>query len=462
MKKVCVVIITIIALISCKEQNANGPMILSGKIANPKTDSVVILDQANSIIQTIKLNKSDNTFADTFRIDKGFYNLLHGPERTSIFLAPGFDLNMELDTKSFDESLIYKGKGANENNYLAREFLFEESADMRKLNTASYLFSLDEKNYLKLADSVNNLRVTRLKNSGVGFDKDFEFWQLNNYELRKLYLLSSYELSYQFFSQNKDFKVSDQFPDPFKSLDINDEKLLMSPYYLGLIESYIFQKATASVKNNSSADRNLEVMNIVGNELKNQKVRENMARQLSRTMLDNTKELDKVYEKLTGFISDKKLLGDLKVMYEKHKKIEKGNLSPDFSFFDINNQPVTLASLKGKLVYLDIWATWCTPCLVEMPALKQLEADLNNYNIQFISIGMNDNRERWQKMIKEKELGGIHIYARDDSTTFFDDFLVGGIPRYILLDKNGNIIDPSAKRPTDPKLKEELLSLLQN
>jgi len=166
------------------------------------------------------------------------------------------------------------------------------------------------------------------------------------------------------------------------------------------------------------------------------------------------------YQKLSAFIKDEDLQKEMKTTYENLKKIREGAPSPDFSLLDINKQTVSPASLRGKTVYINIWATWCAPCMAEIPALKQLQNDLKDKNIQFVSICMNDSRERCLKTIKDKELKGVQIFAKSDSTKFYKDFSVIGIPRFIILDKNGIIYDHSALPPSSPKLKEELLKIL--
>ncbi len=96
------------------------------------------------------------------------------------------------------------------------------------------------------------------------------------------------------------------------------------------------------------------------------------------------------------------------------------------------------------------------PCIKEIPSLKQIEEYFEGKDIYFVSICKSDTKERWKKMIEEKELGGIQLFAKDENISFFNDYLVQGIPRFILIDKDGKIIDGNAKRPSNPKLKEEI------
>ncbi|GFD91627.1 hypothetical protein KUL156_53720 [Alteromonas sp. KUL156] len=143
------------------------------------------------------------------------------------------------------------------------------------------------------------------------------------------------------------------------------------------------------------------------------------------------------------------------------KKLAKGAESPKFVNYENNAGGTTsLDDLKGKYVYIDLWATWCQPCKNEIPFLKKVEEKYHNKNIEFVSISVDRQKdyETWKKMIVDKELSGVQLYAKEDKA-FMDAYRVSGIPRFILLDPEGKIIDSNAPRPSNPKLVELFESL---
>nr|WP_299031184.1 TlpA disulfide reductase family protein [uncultured Tenacibaculum sp.] len=143
------------------------------------------------------------------------------------------------------------------------------------------------------------------------------------------------------------------------------------------------------------------------------------------------------------------------------KNLAKGMASPKFVDYENNAGGTTsLDDLKGKYVYIDLWATWCQPCKNEIPFLKKVEAKYHNKNIEFVSISVDRQKdyETWKKMIVDKELSGVQLYAKEDKS-FMDAYRVSGIPRFILLDPEGNIVDSNAPRPSNPKLVELFESL---
>jgi thiol-disulfide isomerase/thioredoxin len=210
------------------------------------------------------------------------------------------------------------------------------------------------------------------------------------------------------------------------------------------------------LNDNDSTDFYLTYLDIIEKKISNKKLLQALSYDVGRYRLYHTKELDKVYDKLKYFIKDTAYLNEIEPKYKMLKKIERGAVSPSFSLNDINGELVSLEDLKGQIVYIDIWSTTCLPCMAEIPYLKELQGVFKNEEIKFVSINVIDSLEHWEKTVKEKQLGGILLHVPGRKNSFLTDYLVRGIPRFILLDKDGKIIDSSAKRPSDPKLKEQL------
>jgi thiol-disulfide isomerase/thioredoxin len=123
-----------------------------------------------------------------------------------------------------------------------------------------------------------------------------------------------------------------------------------------------------------------------------------------------------------------------------------------------------MEDLKGSYAYLDIWATWRGPCIREIPYFKDLEKKYKDSNIQFVSISIDpiDDLNKWKNFVSKKNLGGIQLYAEGDwKSSIITDYAIEGIPRFILIDPEGNIVSADAMRPSDPKLVALLDELIQ-
>lgn len=139
-------------------------------------------------------------------------------------------------------------------------------------------------------------------------------------------------------------------------------------------------------------------------------------------------------------------------------KYKPGTPSPDFKFKDADGKEFSLRDFRGKYVYIDVWATWCDPCREEIPYLQDLEKMMRGKKITFVSISWDRNRQSWLNMLKAEKLGGIQLhYGGDD--TFLNEYGILYIPRFILLDKKGRVVNAFMTRPSDPKTEETLRNL---
>jgi thiol-disulfide isomerase/thioredoxin len=148
---------------------------------------------------------------------------------------------------------------------------------------------------------------------------------------------------------------------------------------------------------------------------------------------------------------------------QKNKKLNNSK-APTFDFVNYAGGKTKLEDLKGKYVYIDVWATWCGPCRAEIPSLQKIEEKYQGKKIAFVSMSVDAEKdfEKWKTFVKEKSLGGIQLYAdKSWNSDFTKAFAINSIPRFILIDPNGNVLDADAARPSNPKLQEQLDKLLQ-
>ena len=152
------------------------------------------------------------------------------------------------------------------------------------------------------------------------------------------------------------------------------------------------------------------------------------------------------------------LLSFVTVNAQEKKELKEGDQAPTFKYLDINGKEVSLSDLKGKYVYIDVWATWCGPCQYELPHLKELEKKMHGKKIVFVSISCDKDKAAWEKMVKEQGLGGVQLHNGGDRE-FMTAFGIRGIHRFILLDKEGKIVNPNMTRPSNPETEKTLKAL---
>ncbi len=165
------------------------------------------------------------------------------------------------------------------------------------------------------------------------------------------------------------------------------------------------------------------------------------------------------YEIFKEFATNEQYLNEINAEIAEYDKLLPGQPSVNWAFPDINGNTVKLSDFKGKYVYIDVWATWCRPCLMETPALRNLMEQYADKNIQFVQISVDEDREAWAKMVTEKNMGGAQLHAGSWDNEICKFFKINGIPRFILIDTEGNIVNSNAARPSDENITEELNKL---
>ena len=117
-----------------------------------------------------------------------------------------------------------------------------------------------------------------------------------------------------------------------------------------------------------------------------------------------------------------------------------------------------MSDFRGKFVYIDVWATWCGPCRAELPHLEKLQEHFReNENIVFVSVSVDNTKDPWEKMVKEKKLKGVQLFAKGRKSSISKEYMINSIPRFLLIDTDGKIIDSNAPRPSG-----EIKEILEN
>ena len=163
------------------------------------------------------------------------------------------------------------------------------------------------------------------------------------------------------------------------------------------------------------------------------------------------------YKRITGDLMPEQVVG--------MRGISVDSSSYELPLETIKGQSTTLEDVltesRGKLVYVDLWASWCAPCLAQIPFAKELHRRLSGYNIQFIYISVDTNHMNWERKVRENAdvLKESYRITNPDAV-FLKDIRLNSIPRYLIFDTYGSLIDPDAIRPSDETVFDKLIALL--
>jgi thiol-disulfide isomerase/thioredoxin/predicted ester cyclase len=385
---------------ACTETDPNL-VTITGEITNPIGESVTFSNQDTSYSTTANAN---GTFTISFNLDSATYlRFEHGPEGTAMYVYPGDKINLTIDTELFDETIEYKGSMSS--SYLAKKYLIEEENDF--FGEVYYMSNAEE--YKAYLDSYKSSVINEfsditdsifINNEITGIDKDIDYFvgrqeKLSEYSLDvKTYMWETKEIA-----RNFNFYTA---LDSLNSTDFNNMAEQYSAAFQTLLNNVTDAEfiVTAQDRIKKTTDSWLE----------------------RKTAVDNMPK--------------------------------EGEPAIDFNYPDIEGNKFSLANFKGNLVYVDVWATWCGPCIAEIPSLQQLETDYHDKNITFMSISVDKDQEAWKNMVVEKELGGVQLWA--DSRDVSENYAIMSIPRFLLFDAEGNVISTNAPRPSSEEIRELL------
>ena len=129
-----------------------------------------------------------------------------------------------------------------------------------------------------------------------------------------------------------------------------------------------------------------------------------------------------------------------------------GDKAKEITLPDVKGKNISLSSLKGKVVLIDFWASWCGPCRKKVPEIKKTYAKYQPKGFEIYGISLDDDAASWKQAIKEDHVNWLHVIdAKGDVAGLWN---VNYIPNTFLIDKTGKII---AINPSH----EELNALLQ-
>ncbi|MEM6686809.1 MAG: TlpA disulfide reductase family protein [Bacteroidota bacterium] len=442
MKKI-LLLIAGLAVVSCGNDAKSDPIdytIVSGKIDNSKDGKIVV--SKGDFKQEIALN-DDGTFTDTLRVDTGYYTLMHNKDRAIVFLTPEKDVKLTTDATKFLDEMKFEGKGAAANKFLLGK------ATRNKGRDAVAIFSMEEAEFMKTIIGFGE-ESKKLIKEATDLDEDFIALEEKNIKYATLINLSKYPSYYPYYSKNEDYEPSEAFKAHFENIDYdNEEDFNMFDNYKQIAMRH-YSETLQPYKNLKGAVDSIKT-------LKSQSLKNALAADLSYFVSPSGEDSDYLYKELTSISQDDKFKEELTKKYNTIKTLVAGNASPKFNYENHKGGKTTLDDLKGKYVYVDVWATWCGPCIAEIPSLKKVEKQYHNKNVEFVSISIDEKRdyEKWKKMVNEKELGGVQLIADNAwKSKFVTDYVIEGIPRFILIGPDGTIVNADAPRPSSEKLIE--------
>ena len=434
---------------ACKNDVSPVYTILKGKLPTGKVEVQINYGKDWEILPL----SADGTFIDTLEIQHPQYVYLRYADfDTRLYFTQGATVIV-----SSDSEVSFSGRHADINTYLYEEFNDNLALEESEFNNHQKIFSKNETDYILYRDSIRDDRLTRLKAVNVD-DPEFQEFHRKDIDFQHQYNIARYPNYHSYYYQ--DYKATELISDYLNDVTVDNENFALN--YAGF-RSLVDLVLDKKIENNKDENLNPLMANLqVLEDIQSPTILHNRLQNALFYFTVNEENMEEVRDKMLKLAKQERTKKLINKHYEVISKLRPGSTAPYFKFENYDGGHTELTDFRGKYVYIDVWATWCTPCIREIPYFKEIEKEFSNANIEFVSVSVDEGRfyDSWRKMIDNKNLSGYQLIADDGwNSEFVRNYGIQGIPRFILLDKEGNIVSADAEKPSDPKLKERLLTL---
>lgn len=455
--KTLLVLSLIISHVSGSAQTKNDFIIFSGVISNKTDDQIKIYDFQNQVVSEIKL-LPEGKFKETLKLKEGFYTMDYGDFSAKLFLEPGSNLSISFDAKDFKKSLKFSDQGGQINSYIQKK----ASKNWGVVEDLKIRYALSETDFKRMMTKAKASKDSLLF-SQVNISENFKNNEKRNINYEYIIEMIKYESDPAHYTQNADFKVSADFLSDLKTFDYdNSEDFSFSNSYKNIVLGHYRKLGKEIAERDKHDNYYISYITAVSN-AKNQDIKNILLYEHAKNAIAYMSDVQEYYKIFINSSTDEANNKAISQIYQKLLPLSKGNASPQFVGYDsYSGGKVSLDDLKGKYIYIDVWATWCGPCKLEIPHLGKIEEEYKGKNIQFLSISIDKRAdiEKWKKMINDNKMGGIQVIAdKAWDSKFIQDYFIKGIPRFILIDPQGNIVSSNAPRPSEAKLRDLLNGL---
>ena len=468
MKKLVYLIIAILFFACNQPKNEITTANIAGKITNPSETVLMIYDNnlIESVRDTIEVNENGEFSFDLHVNGSDYFTLRYGRNGGKLFLHIGDSLNISFDAEEFEETIKFSGKGSDYSTYLLKKAKLQKELqgnfqELFKLELDEFLIKIDS-NYNQYKEFISESAETNsFCGEFTGFEQvDLLYSWANN--------RNNYPRYHKYFTKKDTVILSDDYDNYKNGLDLDNGNLLKLASYRSYLSNYLYEKSDEEFKIDTSLNSldNKETIAsfraiqkaFTDQSLKDYFFFKKINEQIQYYSLNGIEEL---MNEFNVNCTNQKYKDKINVEITKWEKLAKGQAAPQFTYPDINGDMVSLSDFKGKYVYIDVWATWCGPCKGEIPYLKALEEELHDKNVVFMSVSIDNpkDKEKWEKMVADEGLAGVQLFAdKAWESSIAKENMINGIPRFMLIDRDGNIYDIKAPRPSG-KIKEVLLGL---
>lgn len=449
---------------------------VKGTIANAAADSITFsyisygdnwLDFKSNEV-TVKLDK-EGKFLAMLPLSHQYteVQVQHAEQATELYLSPGDKLNMTVNYTDFDATLEYEGIGMkpavasfSAKHMLALSFSRNFQVEGQKL------LAKEPREFVTELDKMVKKEQDFLIENSKGLPQEFiEFWDAK-FTYSKYFMMLMYAQMHEIIKAKsydigeipaENFTVTKQVPEKF-----NDNLMYVDAYRNYVREFYSYKLMAEGIKsdkgnNDFMTDKMLELS------------RKNMPLKTEQYVYANSINMhmknspvartEAKYNDFNNIYGNTQYSNFLEKQIANKKRLSAGSPAIDFTVVDAEGKDVKISDLKGKVVYLDFWASWCGPCKAQFPHTKKIKEHFAGKDVAFVYVSIDEDEAAWEKAMKQYELSGMHTRVPGWEAKLSKDYGINSVPSYFLIDREGKFAIDNTPRPSQT---EELIKAIES
>jgi len=500
LEKLVFILLTFSILISCRSevelkpvQTTSKPVFITGKALNQTSEYNTVTVYVNELLSGeqlsyVSLVDSFGNFQIKFKLyypqdilvrygDNAFPIIIHPTDSIHIV----FDANMISDKNELAKSIQVAGSRSDNESLIAFYALISEIFIPWE-QYCQYEKEYNSDEFTALLDSLRNLKkevASEFIRQGVS--KEIENWIKNEVDFDYYIWLARYPHDHAGFNQLDEYTIVPSSFYDFMNIELSLNDLINSKsidfigrYRFGRISVLLIDEGKLYKRNERwtyKANANKAIISTIIKNTSDTLLKEILiARELYKMLeMRDIKEFESHHSLFKEIVKQPFLREPLINKYVETKEHFENAQQRENTLLKLTkntpaNELITkiLDDHKGKIIYLDIWATWCSPCRREMPFSKELMQTLDSDKIAFIYLCIDSDKDKWKAIISELDISGSHYFATPDQSRFlYQLFEMNGVPQYVLLDTKGNVIEKGIQlRPSESLIKTKIDKLL--
>jgi len=414
-------------------------------LAEPLMDTILEIPIANNRFRV----NTDKT------IPAGIYSFKLGSINQRVFFGNNDSLFLKIKNDERGSRVTITGNRTAENEYLKNGRDGVDGGDIWYLENRGY--EMQPKKYASSVMQLWRTSINWLNNFKTADNlkpgDDFITLQKKLISLFYLKLLDTrYPQWFRIYHPNETLEYPKSIEVIRNTVSYSDSMLLSYPQYRDNLRDYIQQKHKLSAFNPAAYISKLCTVMPAGI------VRDYLIYNKLKEVIGKTIDTTRREMLITEFVpklSQPKMQQQLLAQHLLLKSLSRGKPAPDFIATALNKDSFSLKNFQGKYMVIDVWATWCQTCQVQLPNFDALAEQYTGQNLVFIALSIDDSKWAWENQASENISRVFHLQA-SDKNLFGQAYGIEYIPRYILLDADGKIINAQLPEPGNPLFQEIL------